>query len=155
MAKQTATTTGNVVDDIPKPSQPETKWATIEEAKSFDKFLNKNFVPKNDEKFSKKFFVRPISIIPYTPAGALSSTQQTLYKFLVQKYHRNKMRAVGVSDGKGGRETIQDNEPVEGHRMVEAGRHGEGTWECVDDMASFTIDARDFKENYQSDKVED
>ena len=152
MATPTKNTPGNVVD-VPKP-EPKIKWVDSTEAKTFERFLNKNFIPKDDEAFAKKFFVRPISIIPYSPADASSSASQTLYKFLCQKYHKNKLKQISVSDGRGGRENIEDNEAVEGHRMIDAGRMGEGTFECVDPTACFTIDARDFKEQYQADNAD-
>lgn len=151
MAPPNKNTQGNVVD-IPKPA--EIKWVGTDEAKSFERFLNKNFVPKGDAAFAKKFFVRPFSIIPYTPPDAVTSSTQSLYKFLCQKYHRNKLKSISVSDGRGGRETIEDNEPVVGHVLIEGGRMGEGTFECVDPTASFTIDCRDFREQYQVDSAD-
>ena len=152
MAQLTKTTPGNVVD-VPKP-ETKIKWVSSEEYKAFEKFLHKNYVPKDDSAFAKQYFVRPITIIPYTPAEANASTSQSLYWFLCQKFHKKKIRSVGVSDGKGGRETIEDNESVVGHRMIESGRMGEGTWECIDEFASFSINVRDFKEQYQSDTEE-
>jgi hypothetical protein len=132
------------------PAAPEPKWVTPEEASSFAKYLGKQFVPKGDDKFSKKFFYRVESIIPYTPANASGSTSQRLLRFLVQKYHRNKTRSVNVIDGKGSSEKIDAPMPVEGHEM-----NGDGLWECKDNTASMLIDARDFKEKYEHDTIED
>ena len=149
MAATTKPATGNAIIDVPKP-ETKIKWVTLEEAKKFDRYLQKPFVPKSDESFAKKYFVRPISIIPYVPADMGSATGQTLYKFLCQKYYRNKTKSVSISDGKGGKETIDDNAPVEGHIL-----NNNGFWECVDDTASFTIDCREFAEKYTADKIED
>lgn len=136
--------TGNATEAVPK---PQWKPIKIEEAKQFDKFINKPFVPKGDVKFAKEYFVRPISVMRYTPADISTSTSEFGLKFLVQKFHRNKMHTVGLPDGKGGRTDIEDNLPVTNHILNE-----EGFWECKDPMAVFTMDVRDFRANYEADK---
>ena len=138
----------------PEPNAPGSadafKPVSRDEAKKYEKYVGKPFVPKGDEKWAKKFFYRVVSIIPYIPADQNLGVGVHGLKFLLQKYDRNKTQQVSVNDGKGGKVTVEDNVPVEGHRMTD-----DGFWECIDDMASLTMDVRKFAEAYEADKVDD
>jgi hypothetical protein len=132
-------------------SQPETKpirWVTLEEAAKLEKFLHKQFVPKGDEKFAKKFFYRVESIIPYTPAG-MGGPEDHLYKFMLQKYHRNKTERVNVASDNGSTQELERNAIVDGHQMLN------GKWICVDDQANITVDSADLKTKFEPDNVAD
>ena len=132
-------------------SQPESKpirWVTLEEAAKLEKYLHKQFVPKGDEKFAKKFFYRVESIIPYTPAGNYGPEDHQ-YNFMIQKYHRNKTETVSVANDNGSMQELERNMRVEEHQMVN------GKWLCVDDRANMLIDSAKFKAEYEPDNATD
>ena len=129
--------------------EPKYKWISIQEAEKFEKFLRKSFVPKDDEKFAKKFFYRVESIIPYTPAGNYGP-EMNRYKFLLQKYYRDKMEVVSVATDAGGTQEVERNKPVEGHVLTE-----NGFWSCVNSDASITMDCEEFKSKFVPDNKVD
>ena len=132
---------------VPKPEPY--KWVTLDEAKKFKKLLGKNFVPKDDAKFAKKFFYSVIALIPKTPAGIEGSTAQHGLNVLIQKYDRTKTEKVSVATPGGGRETIEGAAKVVGHKI-----NDDGFWECVDSTASMMLDAREFVDKYALDAEE-
>ena len=128
--------------------QESPKWVTLTEAEKLEKYLFKNFVPKNDEKFSKKYFYRVEAIIPYTPASLEADPEQHLYKFMIQKYYRDRKETVSVAASNGSRQDIEREAKVEGHEMFN------GKWQCVDPQANRLVDSSDFKRDFEADSAE-
>lgn len=123
------------------------KWISLEEAEKLERYINKNYIPRNDEKFSKRYYYRVESIVPYTPADAACSAEQSRYKFLIQKYDRKKTEKVNVATEKGGSEPLERNLRVESHELRN------GNWICVDPQANRLIDTDEFKNLYKPDDV--
>lgn len=131
----------------PEP-KPEPKWISQEEVeKTWEKMLFKNYVRKGDEKDAKKFFYRIQGMHPYQPAGFVTSTDDCLFQFEVQKYYRNKTKKTNVLDEHNPQVKREVDSPlhVDGHEMKG------GKWVCVDPWASFFMDVRAFKEKFELD----
>ena len=141
MATQTLTENSPALEPV--------KWISLAEAEKLEKFINKNFIPKNDEAFAKRFYYRVESIIPYTPADSFSSADQNRYKFLIQKYDRKRMEKVSVATVKGEAEDLERNVRVESHELRN------GNWICLDPQANRLIDTDEFKKLFKTDDVVD
>ena len=131
---QTATTTS--------PQEP--RWISIEEAEKLEKLLFKNYVPKDDEKFAKKFYYRVESIIPYTPAD-FSDPDKHRYHVMIQKYHRDKTEKVNTNDGSGNSQEIERNQRVDSHEMRN------GKFVLIDAQANRLVDSDEFKKSFTLD----
>jgi hypothetical protein len=140
MATQTAT-------ESPK-TEP-VKWISYDEAEKLAKFIGKQYIPVNDEKFAKRYYYKVESIIPYTPADIAAPSDQSRYKFLIQKYDRKKTEKVSVATEGGTSEPIERNARVESHEMRA------GTWICIDPQANKLIDTEEFKKQFKPDDVQD
>ena len=123
------------------------KWVTIEDAEKLEKMLFKHYIPKNDEKFAKKFYYRVESIIPYTPVNEVNG-DASMYQFMIQKYHRNKTEKVSTNDGSGHSQEVERNQRVESHEMRN------GKFVVVDAYANRLIDSAEFKAEFKPDDVE-
>jgi hypothetical protein len=137
---KTETQTANSVTEITKP-----RWISFDEAAKLEKYLNKHYIPKNDEKFAKTYYYKVQSILPYVPADNNASTDETCYKFVLQKYYRNKTERANVATESGGSQEIERNAKVDSHQMIN------GKWVPVDSKANIPVDFDDFKRNYIPD----
>ena len=129
-------------------SEPETfkpRWISVEEAAKLEKYLNKHYVPKGDEKFAKSFYYKAESILPYVLADNAANTDQTCYKLVLQKYHRNKTERASVATENGSSQEIERNAKVDSHHMMN------GKWISVDAGANIPVDIDLFKKNYVPD----
>jgi len=133
----------------PQPPKPP-KWVSIEEAEKLERYIGKQYVPKDDEKFAKKFYYRVESFYPYSLVNQGGGADQSLYKLVLQKYHRNKTEKANVADDKGNRVEVERNARVEQHILSE-----KGNWIRVDALANIPVDLSDFKEQYVPDTVID
>ena len=134
MTQQQPVTTANS-----QPESPRYVWVSLDDAEKLKKYLFKNYVPKNDAKFAKKFFWQVISIIPYTPYLA-GGPEDHLYKFMLQKFQRDKTETVSIADKNGNTQDIERNLKVEKR---------DGTPETI------TVDSEDFKANYEPDTADE
>jgi hypothetical protein len=125
------------------------KWISLEEAEKLERYINKSYIPKDDEKFAKRFYYKVESIIPYVPADAMASAEQSRYKFLIQKYDRKKTEKVSVATEKGDSQDLERNVRVESHELRN------GNWICVDAQANRLIDTDEFKKLFKPDDVVD
>ena len=128
--------------------EQEHKWVSIEEAENLERFIFKNYVRKNDEKDNKKFYYKILGMHPYQPAGLITESENQMYKFEVQKYHRNKTGKFKRRDEQGNEREVTDNIQVDAHEFRN------GKWILVDSTASFFIDTTKFKEEFQLDNQE-
>ena len=124
------------------------KWVSLEDAEKLERFLNKQFVPKDNEEFAKKYFYRVESIIPYSPANSDGGPDQNMYQFLVQKYRRDKVETVTVASDSGGTQEVERNAKVDSHEMIN------GHWHCVDNAANMLIDSAKFRREFKADDAE-
>jgi hypothetical protein len=125
------------------------KWISLDEAAKLEKFVGKSYIPKDDEKFSKRYYYRVESIIPYTPADCGASADQSRYKFLIQKYDRKRTEKVSIASDKGDAQDLERNVRVESHEL------NNGNWICLDPQANKLIDTDEFKKNFKLDDVVD
>jgi len=127
------------------PEKPQ--WISLVDAEKLEKYIHKNFIPKNDEKFAKKYYYRVEAIIPYTPADCFGQPNESCYKFMVQKFHRTKTEKVSIADESGNTSEIERNQIVDSHQMLN------GNWVCVDSTANRLIDVIEFKRDFMSDNT--
>ncbi len=137
---------------LAKPAEEKIEWVSLEEAEKLQKYIGRQYIKKGDEKDAKQFFYKILDIFPYQPMAkdmeSMFSTENQLYKFNVQKYYRNKTRKAKRRDEGGNQVDVDANEPVESHEMRN------GNWVCVDPMASFPMDTKKFKEQFEPDTQE-
>lgn len=141
MATQTTTENAPKIEPI--------KWISIEEAEKLERYIGKSYIPKDDEKFAKRYYYKVEAIIPYTPADSYAPADQSRYKFLLQKYDRKRTETVSIATDKG------DSQDVERNMRVEANELRNGTWVCVDPYANRLIDTEEFKKGFKLDDVAD
>jgi len=143
MAKIEAKTETQTANSAPEPTKP--RWISVEEAAKLEKYLNKHYVPKGDEKFAKNYYYKAESILPYVLADNSANSDQTCYKVVLQKYHRNKTERANVATENGGSQEIERNAKVDSHQMMN------GKWVSVDATANVPVDIDLFKKNYVPD----
>ena len=133
-------------------TKPETKkpqWMSLEEAEKYEKMLLKSYVKKGDKEDATKFIYRVVSMFPFQPAVSkiedMANTEELLYKFQIQKFHRSKTQKVTKRDEQANQVEVSDNVQVDQHVMRN------GHWVCVDPTASFPMEVREFKEKFEVD----
>lgn len=133
------------------------KFVTFDEAREYDKLMNKTFVHKavngKPHETTKDYFYMILSISPSQPVSKnpISPSQFTM-DFQVQKYHRKKTYTAKETLPNGTTKDVQ--KPVAVKRWAYDEDTAEitgGGLEVVDEDASFGIDSRKFLAEFQQE----
>ncbi len=149
-----ATKPGTASTASPMQDEP-IKWITAQEAEKFEKMLYKTYVKLgkdgNPIPESSEFFYRITGMHPRVPGIVgtvpMASENQFLLTFEVQKFYRDRKRAVNTRESiSGAVHEAEDFMPVDKWQMA-----SNGNWKVVCEDGNFFKDVREFCKEFAPD----